>query len=100
MEMIFALVGIVVGGLITWWAARYYYEKASRDLAAEANELKRLNTLILQGLESAGLGVEYSRDDEGNIRGMVIKASANLQAGATLSAVGAVAPKQDENSDQ
>ncbi len=99
MEMIFALIGIVVGGLTTWWAARYYYEKASRDLAAEANELKRLNTLILRGLESAGL-VEYSRDDEGNIRGMVIKAFANLQAGATFSGVGAVAPKQDENSDQ
>lgn len=87
------LAAMILGGLITWLAARYYYIKAGRELVREAEELKRLNILMLRGLESAGLA-EFSRDQDGNIKGMVIKVSGNLQTGlASLSAQGEVISK-------
>lgn len=88
--LILALIGVAVGALITWWAARHYYEKASCDLAAESKELKRLNVLMLRALESAGLA-EFSRDDKGVIKGMVHRVSGHLVAD---SATGTVTPKK------
>lgn len=79
-DLIYTLSGMAVGALVTWWAALRYYEKASRDLAAEAKELRRLNVLMLRGLESAGL-TEFSRDGEGNFKGMVHRATGNLVGG-------------------
>ena len=35
-----ALIGVLIGATITWWAAKHYYEKASKELTAEAEELK------------------------------------------------------------
>jgi hypothetical protein len=63
-----ALIGIVVGGVITFLVARYYYKKASEELSKEANELRRLNNLMLHGMEYAGW-IELQRDKEGNITG-------------------------------
>jgi hypothetical protein len=95
-ELINTLSGMAVGALITWWAARYYYEKASRDLAAEAKELKRLNVLMLRALELIG-PAEFARDNEGNIKGMVHRASGNLVAdSALISATDTVTPKKEE----
>lgn len=95
MEIALALFGVLLGAAITWWAAKHYYEKASKDLTAEAKELKKLNTLMLRGLESAGLA-EFSRDEEGNIKGMVISGSGNMQAGpATISGTATVTRKKE-----
>ena len=60
--------GIIGGGLITWLAAWWYYRKASRDLLSEASELRRLNRLMLLGMENAGW-VELTKDEKGNILG-------------------------------
>lgn len=90
-----ALIGVLIGATITWWAAKHYYEKASKELTAEAEELKKLNTLMLRGLESAGMA-EFSRDKEGNIKGMVIRGGGNVQAGpATINATGTVVSKKE-----
>ena len=93
-ELILALFGMLVGAAVTWWAAWHYYEKASRELAEQAEELRKLNVLMLRGLESAGMA-EFSRDEEGNIKGMVIKGSgALIGAGAEISGVGLVTPRE------
>ena len=78
-EQIPTLITMAVGALITWCTARYYYEKASRDLVAEAKELKRLNVLMLRALELTG-PAELARDDQGHIKGMVHRTSGNLVA--------------------
>ncbi|WP_144063039.1 hypothetical protein [Litchfieldella anticariensis] len=96
MEMLLAIIGLIVGSLVTWCAAKHYYEKASNDLAKEANELKHLNTLMLRGLEESGMA-EFSRDDEGNVKGMIIQSSGSLHAGpATVKGVGKVTQKGKE----
>ena len=45
------LISLVIGGVITGVCSRYYYQRASNDLKIEAKELRRLNELIMRGLE-------------------------------------------------
>jgi len=59
---------VVLGGLITWLCSKYYYQKASKELRKEAEELRRLNNLMLRGMELAGW-VTLNKDEQGNIKG-------------------------------
>jgi hypothetical protein len=78
-DLIYYLLAVFVGGIITWLVARYYYICASQDLKNEASELKRLNDLMLNSMEHAGW-IELNRDDQGNVRGFVIKLSGTINA--------------------
>ena len=76
------LLGVLFGGVITAGFSWYFYQRASQELKdeaaalrAETARLKHHTTLILRGLEEAGL-VELNWDGEtGEIRGMVVKIS-------------------------
>ena len=93
MDFILPLSGVLIGGIKTWWAARHHYFKASRDLCPEAADLKKLNILMLRGLEEAGTA-EFSRDEEGGIQGVKIKVSSNIKAAsATMKGDASVTPK-------
>jgi len=71
MEVVFSGIGVIIGGIITFFVAKYYYQRATKDLKKEAAELRKLNTLILRGMEEAGQ-VEWNKDSVGNIVGLVI----------------------------
>lgn len=71
MEYFATGLSVLIGALVTLIAARIYYQKASTDLVKEAQELHKLNILMLRALEQAGLA-EFSRDSDGNICGLVI----------------------------
>jgi hypothetical protein len=62
------LISIFIGALVTWAAASYYYRKASKELEKEASELRRLNSLMLLGMEHAGW-IRITRDNSGKILG-------------------------------
>lgn len=62
------MVGVLVGGIVTWAVAKCYYKKASEELQKEAHELRRLNELMLLGMEHAGW-IELNRDNSGKILG-------------------------------
>ena len=64
--------GILIGGVVTWFASQYFYAKASKDLTAEANELRQLTVLLLRGMEAAGW-VKYNRDPEGKPIGIIFE---------------------------
>ncbi len=67
--------GILIGGAITLIVSLFFYVPSALSLKRETGRLRRHTTLILRGLEEAGL-VEYNRDDQtGEITGMVIKLS-------------------------
>jgi hypothetical protein len=74
---------ILVGALVTFIAARFYYQKASKDLFNEAMELRRLNGLILRAMEEAGL-CELNTDEDGNVRGLKISLSGHIQASSSM----------------
>lgn len=35
------ILGVFLGGLITWLCSKYYYERAAKDLKEETTEVKR-----------------------------------------------------------
>jgi len=59
----------MIGGLITWFASRYYYLRSGKELKEEASKIRSLNTMILESLEQASLA-EIARDKSGNIIGL------------------------------
>lgn len=60
------LVSVLLGGLITWLAARVYYKKAGEDLKEEAALLRKANIAIVYLLEHPDAKIEVRRDTEGN----------------------------------
>lgn len=59
---------ILFGALITWYIADRYYKTAAVDLEKEALELKRLNNLLLDGMEHMGW-ININRSRDGTING-------------------------------
>jgi hypothetical protein len=67
--VISTLISVAVGAFVTWRVARVYYERASRDLGKEAENLRHLNVLMLRAMENAGLA-NFARDEAGNPIGL------------------------------
>jgi len=76
--MIIGIVGIIIGAVITWFISYHYYKRASDELLKEANELRKLNVLILRALENAGLA-KLNRDENGNCIGLQITFSSKMR---------------------
>lgn len=74
----------LVGALFGWGISHYYYVESLNDMKAEAKEQKRINDLILRGIESAGT-IKYSRDASGKITGVSIELRGKSTASASAS---------------
>ena len=79
------VVGVVVGGVITLLCSWLFYLKAAKGLKSEAAEVRRLTTLVLRGMEEAGLA-ELNQDKSGKITGLVLKDGASLKGRGSASA--------------
>jgi hypothetical protein len=77
------VLSFLIGGLITFIVSWFSYMRAGKDLKKEAEELRKINTLILRGLEQQG--VDFSKDQEGNITGIMIKLKADIRAKSSTS---------------
>src|SRR4051794_13944504 len=75
----FTLVGVIFGGVITW----FYYKRSGNELATEAARLRRLLTIMLNAMEDAAF-VKLNRDHPGEIKGRVIPLSATLVGGTQM----------------
>jgi hypothetical protein len=82
METVFST---LIGAFITGVVSRYYYMRAAKELQQEADELRRLTTLVLRAMENAGWA-NLNRDASGRIMGLVIRASGHLRGTGSLSA--------------
>ena len=94
MSYILNMVSVFIGGLITWFVARWYYVKASEDLKKEASELLGLSNITLRALENARI-CDLSRDDKGKIVGL----SLTIKVQDTLYVSGKVMPAKLSVSD-
>jgi len=71
--IILTLFSIAVGGMVTFLVARWYYERATRNLEREASELKDYTVMLVNYLDDAGV-IEVERDVHSNpMRVRVIK---------------------------
>jgi hypothetical protein len=85
-ELISVLLGVLLGGAITWYFSRRYYIKASKELQKEASDLLSLSKITLRALEDAGL-CKLNRDENGKIKGLAFTLKA--EAGS-ITVTGAV----------
>jgi hypothetical protein len=87
--------GILIGGAITFLVSLIFYVPAARSLKRETARLQRHTTMILRGLEEGGL-IELSRNEQGEIEALVIKASASMRISTGMSADATVVRDADE----
>jgi hypothetical protein len=88
-------IGIVAGAAVTWLAAWWYYEKASKDLVEQAQRLRYMVNTIARGLDDAKW-IECTWAEPGTpvpelgreLFGIKLHASAVLLAKAVLRAEG------------
>lgn len=85
------LASMIVGAVVTWLVARHYYVQAARELAQEAADLRHLTTLVLRGIENAGL-VELNRDSSGRITSLSLASDVTLSATPSFSTEAQVIP--------
>lgn len=81
-EMLLTILGVLLG----WGISHIYYLKSLDDLKRDAEERKRVEWLVLRGIESIG-HIKYSRDSNGDVIGVVIELKASSSANASASAV-------------
>ncbi len=99
---IYAIAGIVVGGVITFLVSRYYYQRASEELRAEAERLRqeseRLHDITLRMLQtiSGGGQVEVNRDEEGRPTGVHHRITITDQIGLEDHVEARLNPQDDE----
>jgi len=76
-----------IGAAIGWAISHFYYLQSLADMKEDAVERRRIEELILRGIESVG-AIKYQRDPSGKILGVVIElkgaASASAAASGTL----------------
>jgi hypothetical protein len=71
-------IGVVLGGVITWVAAWYYYKKAGDELLAESKKLKLTSDLILYKLQYPDAPTQLKRNESGEVVGLIVEMSAKL----------------------
>ncbi len=76
--------GVVVGAVVTWFAAYWYYKKAGDELRSETAGLRRLNDMILRYLSHQG--AEVIRDSAGDPIALKIPITASLQGTVKMEA--------------
>jgi hypothetical protein len=76
-NVVIALLSILIGGVITWLVSRFYYVRASKDLAKEAEKLRALTELMLRGMESTDR-VKYNHDPQGEPIGIIFEESGGV----------------------
>ena len=86
--------GVLAGGVTTIFVSRYCYQRASKELRDETEELRTINRMTVEMLERSGSlppGLKAARDEAGNCTGVLIvqgastiegKGSASIQGGA------------------
>jgi len=81
-DVVLTVIGLIAGLAIS----HFYYAKSIRDMKADVDERKRIEGLMLRGIESIGT-IKYNRDHEGNVKGVVIDLKAHVQGESSTSTI-------------
>ena len=77
-KIIATVIGIILGGLITWFVSWKYYVKAGNELLAESQKLKQTSDLILYKLQYPDAKTELKRNEKGEVTGLTVDMNAKL----------------------
>lgn len=95
-ELMLSVVGGVVSAVIV---GSGFHFAAGRELKREAGELRRLNQLILEGLQQAGM-VEFARRPDGTISGIKVLISGTSHGTSHDTGILTTATRRKETGDQ
>jgi hypothetical protein len=96
LSVVLQVLGVLVGGLITWWYSRRYYMLAARELRSEVVGLHTaLNTVVNAVRQDKDALIELQRDGAGRLTGVKVSAVADVKGVAAVGAVGTVAPSSE-----
>jgi hypothetical protein len=84
-DILLTVIGLVVG----WGISHFYYAKSIKDMRLDVEERKRVEQLLLRGVESIGT-IKYNRDSAGKITGIIIDLKAKIEAQSKTSDVSIV----------
>lgn len=90
-SFLYLVAGSLIAGLVTYRVAKFYYEQAADDLKAESRQLRRLNEIMLNGMQNNGW-IDLNRNEHGEIVGLNVTVA--IKEGVSAAAeVGIVSPK-------
>lgn len=95
-ELMLSVVGGVISGLIVGFG---FHSAAGRELKREAGELRRLNRLLLGGLEKGGW-VEFGRRPDGSISGIKLSISGTSHGTSHDTGILTTATRRKKTGDQ
>jgi hypothetical protein len=78
-------ISLIIGSIVTWLAAWYYYKRAGDELRAEAKALHMATGAIIYFLEHPGAKIEVQRDNSGRVTGLVVVMSGHASMSFTAS---------------
>jgi hypothetical protein len=78
------ILATLVGGVVTWLVAWYYYKRAGDELLAESKKLKLASDLILYKLQYPDTPTQLRRNDSGEVVGLIVEMSAHAAGSSTV----------------
>jgi hypothetical protein len=95
--IIVTVISIAVGGVVTFFVTRWYYERASRDLEREASELRDYTVTLINYLDDARM-IDVERDAHGKpVRVRVINREVSDPVGISDSADTKLTPETHQS---
>lgn len=70
--------GVLLGGLITWYFSWKYYVKAGNELLSESKKLKQTSDLILYKLQYPNAKTQLIRNENGDVTGLTVDVEAKM----------------------
>ena len=83
-NIVISVISVFAGGLITYFAAKCYYEKASDDLTVESKKLRLLSEMILYKLQHPDAITETIFNEEGIVVGLKVQMKGTVNAGSEM----------------
>lgn len=71
-NFLLTIAAVVVGGVITYLASRYFYNRAAKDFAERMGAIDDLLQILLRAIEVAGYA-KVRRDDAGVAKDVVVE---------------------------
>lgn len=90
-DIVLSVIGLLVGGLISWVISAHFYKRAIEDSQIAAEKATNEFNLLARGIESFGT-VNYVRDDAGNVISIKIELSGHAQGNVTATGTLSDAP--------
>lgn len=80
----YPLTSVLIGAVITWFVAWFYYKRAGDEFRQEAALLHQSSNAIIAFLENHGADIQVKRDDAGRATGLIVGVVGEASGSSTV----------------